>query len=122
MPAVWGPATHAKIASGQTVSGEVDLRGMMLYMIQLPAAFTGTTLSFQVAEVPTKEGGVYSNTAKYLSTLAATAFTITGLTQGDCVIIPSTVVADGLGNCMLKIVSGSAEGADRDIILYTQPY
>ena len=58
----------------------------------------------------------------YLSTLAATAFTITSVTTNQYIVIPGAAVADGLGNCVLKVVSGSAEGADRDIILYTQPY
>lgn len=121
MPAVWAPATHAKIASGQTVGAEVDLRGMMLYAIQTPAALTGVTLSFQQAEKPAAEGGVYSPVL-YLSTLAATAFTITSVTTSQVIYITSSVMPDGLGNAMIKLVSGAAEGADRDFILYLQPY
>lgn len=121
MPAVWGVTTHAKIASGQTVGAEVDLRGQMLYAIGTPATLTGVTLAFQQAEKPTSEGGVYTD-VKYLSTLAATQFTITGVAASMTIYVVSAVLPDGLGNGMFKLVSGSAEGADRDFILYTQPY
>lgn len=118
MPAVWGVATHAKIASGQTVSGEVDLRGQLLIGIQYPAAFTGATVTFQTAEKPLAEGGFYSSTTSY-STGTGAAVAIS-LTAGA-----STTVflnAEPFGNCMVRVVSASAEGADRDLILYTRPY
>jgi len=121
MPTVWGTTSHVKIANGQTTSGELDCRGMILEAIQLPAAFTGTTLSFVQAEVPAKEGGVFSNNVKYLNTLAATTFTITGLVANDCVYFNGTTLPDGLMNGIIKIVSGSAEGADRDLICYLRP-
>jgi hypothetical protein len=121
MPAVWGTAEHVKIANGATTSGEVDLRGKMLYAIGTPATLTGNTLSFNAAEKPTAEGGVYV-TVKHLNVLAATTFTITGVAASQYIIIPGSLVADGLGNCMLQLVSSGAEGADRDFILYTQPY
>jgi hypothetical protein len=113
-------STHAKIASGQTASSEVDLRGVRLLGISTPAAFTGTTLSFQVAEVPTANGGVYQNVF-HLNTLAATAFTITGVAASQHIVIDGSLLPEGFGNCMLKVVSGSAEGADRDLILFTTP-
>lgn len=115
----YSAATHAKIASGQTASGEVDLRGKMLLGVTTPAAFTGITLSFQVAEVPTANGGTYVS-AFHLNTLAATAFTITGVTANQHIVIDGSLLPAGLGNCMLKVVSGSAEGADRDLILFTR--
>lgn len=121
MPAVWGAATHAKIASGQTVGVEVDLRGQKIYAIQTPAALTGVTLSFQQAEKPTVEGGVFAPVF-YLSTLAATAFTITGVTASQVIYLQSAVMPDGIGNGVIKLVSGAAEAADRDFILYLEPY
>lgn len=113
-------ATHAKIASGQTVSGEVDLRGRVLLAIETPAAFTGVTLSFQAAEKPAAEGGTFVPVF-HLNVLAATAFTITGVTPSDHIVLNGSLLPNGLGNCMLKVVSGSAEAADRDVILYTRP-
>lgn len=121
MPAVWGPATHAKIASGQSVGVEVDLRGFKVYAIGTPAALTGNTLSFQQAEVPAKEGGVF-NSVMYLNTLAAAAFTITGVAANQVIYIQSAVMPEGIGNGVIKLVSSGAEAADRDFILYLEPY
>ena len=121
MPAVFGTTTHAKIASGQTVGVEVDLRGMKLLAVGTPAALTGVTLAFQQAEKPTAEGGVFSD-VKYLSTLAATQFTITGVAASQTIYIQSTVLPEGIGNGVIKLVSGAAEAADRDFILYLEPY
>jgi hypothetical protein len=116
----FGTTTHAKIASGQTVSGEVDLRGLMLLGISTPAALTGVTLSFQAADVPTAVGGVYVSVL-HLNVLAATAFTITGVAASQHIVIDGSLLPNGIGNCMLKVVSGSAEAADRDLILFTRP-
>jgi hypothetical protein len=116
MPAVWGTATHVKITSGQTVSGEVDLRGLILIGVQFPAAFTGVTLAFQSAEVPTKEGGVYAPVSLSTGAGAAVAVSLTAA--------PATTVFcnfQPMGNCMMKVVSGAAEAADRDIIIYVSP-
>lgn len=116
----YGNATHVKIASGQTVSGEVDLRGVRLLAISTPAAFTGATLAFQAAEMPTASGGVY-NAVQYLNVLAAAAFVITGVAAAQHIVIDGSLLPAGVGNCMLKLVSGSAEAADRDLILFTVP-
>lgn len=121
MPAVWGAATHAKIASGQSVGVEVDLRGQKVYAIQTPAALTGNTLSFQQAEKPTAEGGVFAP-VQYLNTLAAATFTITGVAASQVIYIQSQVMPEGVGNGIIKLVSSGAEGADRDFILYLEPY
>src|SRR5260221_10324266 len=112
-------ATHVKITSGQTTSAEVDLRGKMLLAVATPAAFTGVTLGFTAAEKPTAEGGTY-NQVFHLSTLAATPFTITSVTTNQYIVIDSSLLPQGFGNCMLKLVSGSSEGGDRDLILYTR--
>lgn len=116
----YGNSTHVKIASGQTVSGEVDLRGVRLLAISTPAALTGATLSFQAAEMPTAAGGTYV-AVQYLNVLAAAVFTITGVAASQHIVIGGSLLPEGLGNCMLKLVSGSAEAADRDLILYTVP-
>lgn len=120
MPAVFGTTTHVTIADGQTVSGEVDLRGLKLYAIQTPAAWDGTTLSFQMAEKPLAEGGVYAPVT-YLSTLAGTAVALTTVAASTALVITSAVLPDGLGNCMLRLVGGAQTGAS-ELILYTIPF
>lgn len=119
MPAVWGTTTHAKIASGQTVSGEVDLRGLTLHAITVPTGFTGVTLSFQAAEKPTAEGGVYLPVWHVPANEVAEVLTITTVTAGTHMILQPAFVPS---NCMLKLVSGGAEAADRDLILFLEPY
>lgn len=109
--------SHVKIANGQTTSGEVDCRGKILLAIQTPAALTGNTLAFQAAEKPTAEGGTYVD-VKHLNVLAVTQFTITGVAASQHIILDGSLLPEGLGNAMLKVVSSGAEGADRDLILY----
>lgn len=120
MPAMSFTASHVKITSGQTVSAEVDLRGRILLAVQTPAALTGVTLAFQAAEKPTAEGGTYV-AVNHLNVLAVTATVLTGVAASQHIVIDSSLLPQGFGNCMLKLVSGTAEAADRDIILYTRP-
>jgi hypothetical protein len=115
-------ATHAKVASGGTTSGEIDLRGRMLMAVATPSALSNNTLSFTAAEKPTAEGGTYI-AVKHLNVLAATAFTITGVAADQHISVAGSLLPQGIGNCMLKIVLGGVgnEAADRDLILYTRP-
>lgn len=108
--------SHVKIASAATVSSEADLRGQMLHAVQIPAAFTGTALSFQMAEVP---GGTFTD-VYHMSTLAATKTTITSIATSICVVVDSNLLPQGIGNGVIKVVSGSTEGGDRDLVLYTR--
>lgn len=112
--------THAKIASGQTASGEVDLRGRMLLAVQTPSDFTGITLAFQVSDKKTADGGAYQD-VKYLNTLAVTQLTLTSVSTSQHIVVAGSLLPQGIGNCFLKVVSGSAEAADRELILYTRP-
>ena len=112
---------HAKIASGQTVGTETDLRGFRLLAIQTPAALTGNTLAFKAAEKSTAEGGSYVD-VNHLNTLAVTATTLTSVAADQHIVLGSAILPEGIGNCMLKLVSGSAEGADRDFVLFVLPY
>lgn len=94
------------IASSGTTSGAVDLRGMTLCGFYMPAAFTGTTITFTAA---TAEAGTYLP-----------------VEDGDGASISKTVSAskyvkvdpaDFAGIQFLKLVSGSSEGAERTITL-----
>lgn len=106
--------SSAKIASGQTVGVAVDLRGQRLVAVQTPAALTGATLTFQCSD---KELGVFAPHF-HLSTLAATATVITSVSTSQYIQLPN---GKNPVNCFLKLVSGSAEAADREFILYTEP-
>jgi hypothetical protein len=115
-------ATHAKVASGGTTSGEIDLRGKMLLAVQTPAALTNTSMGFSASEKPTAEGGSYV-AVHHLNVLASTAFVITSVAADRHIVIDGSLLPNGIGNCMLKIVLSGVgnEAADRDLILYTRP-
>jgi hypothetical protein len=107
-PVVRNDATAA-IASGQTVSGAIDLKGLSLVGVHLPASFTGTTLTFQAAETLAGSfGAVYKDGADLSVAVAA----------GKYVVLNP---ADFAGVRFLKVVSGSAEGAARTLTLAIRP-
>lgn len=120
MPAVFATTTHAVITNGNTASNEVDLRGQRLYAVGVPSTFDGSTLAFQEAEKPTAEGGVYTD-VKYLSTLAATQFTLTSVAASTTVYTVSAVMPGGIGNGMVKLIAGAQTG-DTEFVLYVEPY
>jgi len=99
----------ATIAASGTTSGEVDLRGGTLCGIHMPAAFTGTSLSFTVA---TASGGTFKTLQRNGADYSVP------VTQGKYVSLDPSVFA---GVRVLKFVSGSAEGADRTLTLATRP-
>lgn len=98
------------IASSATTSGEIDLSGTTLCGIYIPAAFTGTSISFQAASesggtfVAVKDGAGNSVS----KTVAASQF----------IKIDPT---DFVGVRFLKIVSGSTEAAERTLVLAARP-
>ena len=104
---------EAIILSGATTSQEIDLFGYTLMGFHLPAAFTGTTLKIQTATV---SGGTFQtafdavNNADFSFAIAA----------GKYVSIPDFANITA-GMRFIKIVSGSAEGADRTITLAVRP-
>jgi hypothetical protein len=111
-----GKPVTVTIANGATDSGIIDTRGYSWGVIQLPAAFTGTTIGFK--------GANSLNTANHEATTAsviAATFvsiydetgTIYSLTAGTSRII--SIPAYVLVSPFIKIVSGSAEGAERTL-------
>jgi hypothetical protein len=92
------------IANGQTESAEIITNGMSLCGLLLPAALTGTAITFEASDV---SGGtylpVYNSTGQVSYTVAANRYVA---------IDPK----DFQGIQFLKIKSGSAEGAARTII------
>jgi hypothetical protein len=70
------------VASGQSLSPEVDLEGFHLTGIAVPLAFTGTQISFQAAE---RGGGTFQNVrdatgAEVVLTVAADRLVAIGAT------------------------------------------
>lgn len=100
-----GRAGTVTIANGETVSNAIDLGEGVLVGIQMPAAFTGSAMTFQASDsLAGTYNAVTSITAAYSVTVAASKY----------VSIP---LFDLAGVRFIKVVSGSAEGAARDIIL-----
>lgn len=102
-------AVDTVIANGQTISGAIDLSGTTLAGIHLPAAFTGTSLSFLAAR--TFDGtyqGVYRQGADLSVTVAAGKY------------VPLNP-SDFAGLQFIKIVSGSTEAAARTLTLAVRP-
>lgn len=94
------------IANGQTVSAAIQVKGYSLVGIQLPAAFTGTALTFQVS----LDGTTYQ---LLKSTTSGSSLSYT-VAQGTYVAIDPTPF---YGARYIKIVSGTAEGAARTLAL-----
>jgi len=98
------------IANGQTTSTAIDLSGASLVGIQMPAAFTGTSISFQVA---TSVGGTYQ------TMIDASGSTISKTISASKYLVIDP--AEFAGVQFFKIVSGSSEGASRDLTLVARP-
>ena len=99
----------ATIASGQTASSAVDLAGTALVGISLPAAFTGTALTFSAALTV---DGTYQSVRDG----AGNAISKT-VAQGQYIPIDPALFH---GVRFLKVTSGSAEGADRVVTLVSK--
>lgn len=100
--------SRATILSGATVSDAIDLIGRGCLVIYLPATFTGATITFQ---------GSYDNvTFLALYNTSNTQMSMTVTQNRAYVLSPEDLV----GIRYLKLVSGSAEGADRTITLVTR--
>lgn len=96
------------IANGGTVSGAIDLQGLTLCGVILPSAFTGAAITFQVSDDNVTYQAAY-NTSNNAMTMT--------VTQARTYMITPT---DFAGVRYLKLVSGSAEGAERTIKLLTR--
>ena len=93
------------ISNGTTTSNAVDLLGQVLVQIQIPAAFTGTAISFQSSHDDTTYQALYNDSNTQLS--------ITVGAGRNYNIAPT----DFAGCRYLKIVSNASEGSDRSIRL-----
>lgn len=100
------PALSVPIANGQQESSAIDCGGFTLCGIILPAAFTGTALTFETCDTI---GGTY---LPIKSTTSGSALSYT-VAQGTYAAIDPK---DFQGVRFLKIKSGSAEAAARTLI------
>lgn len=100
----------ATITNGTTTSDAQDIAGTTLVGIQLPAAFTGTAITFQVA---TSLAGAYQT----LTNSGGSALALSVSAAKFITLNP----ADFAGIQFFKLVSNAAEGATRSIELITRP-
>jgi hypothetical protein len=103
-----GPVT---ITGGGTTSGVFTTQGLGLVGLQMPATFTGTTMSF----LGSNDGGatylaLYNTSGSALSVTVAASRLIL-FTPGDLV-----------GVQFIKLVSGSTESSDRIIQVITRTF
>ncbi|MBY0355714.1 MAG: hypothetical protein K2Q12_08315 [Rickettsiales bacterium] len=102
--------TDISIANGQTISGNINLAGTTLCGIHMPAAFTGTSVTFQTA--PTLDG-TYQVIQKNGVDLSYV------VTASRYIVIDP---ADFTGTQFLRIVSSGAEAAARTLSLAVRPF
>jgi hypothetical protein len=97
----------ATIASGQTVGAAFYVGAKVPVSLQMPASFTGASVSFQGSNDNVTYQAIYSGSAAYSETVTASK---------DVALDPNILA----GFPYLKIVSASAEGADRSIVVLTR--
>lgn len=95
----------ATIASGGTVSSAIDIREYAIFGMVIPAAFTGIAITFQVCAT---SGGTFQG----LYNTSGNAVSVT-VAQGRSYDVPTEVASWPY----VKLVSGSAEAADRTLTL-----
>lgn len=96
------PVQTATIAASGTVSDVISNRGGTVTGFILPAAFTGTAMSFQVCD---SAGGTF---VALNDDSGAVSLTVA---QGKAYVCPAELAPFPV----FKFVSGSAEGAEREI-------
>ncbi len=103
----FNPFQSVAIANGAQLSAAINTGGLALCGIILPAAFTGTTITFEVSDAL---AGTY---VPLKSTTSGSALSYTVAQATYCAIDPK----DFQGVQFLKIKSGSAEGGARTLKL-----
>lgn len=100
------------IANTAQESAAIDLAGFTLCGILLPAAFTGTAITFEVSD------SLAGTFVALKSTTSGTALSYT-VAQGTYAALDPK---DFQGVNFLKLKSGTAEGADRALTLYAKGF
>lgn len=108
------------IANGATVSAAVDLGGHMLCGIQMPAAFTGTTISFQASTTPPDYSRDASGPAPtFVPVHDAAGAAVTYTVGASRYVAFDPAIFSGIRQ--LKIVSSLTELAARTLIVALRP-
>lgn len=98
--------TLIDISASTTISEPVECDGMDLVAIQTPSAMTGTALTFQGSADGVTYAAIYDD--------AGTAISVTSAAS-RYIMVGNTLLKALRGLRFLKVVSGSAEAADRTI-------
>ena len=94
------------IANGQTASAAIKLEGRTLCGLFIPSAFTGTAITFEASR--------YAETT-FISMFDGSGVAISKtVAQGQYIVLNPQ---DFAGINYIKVVSGSAEAAEREIAL-----
>jgi hypothetical protein len=109
IPRIGGIAT---ILSGQTVSNALDLHEGRLSGVNMPAAFTGTTIKIKAST----DGGTTFNT---VTKPDGTDITLT-VAANKFVAFTDDIKAALRGVRRIQLVSGSAEAADRVVTVVVE--
>ena len=94
----------ATITSGNTDSSAVDVAENGVCGLEIPSAFTGSSISFKVTSNP---NGTYQT----LTNSDGTTYTLTVAAGKNIIVRPINLA----GWRFMKLVSGSTESADRKI-------
>lgn len=97
----------ATIANGQTVSGAVDMGDLTACSLETPGELTGTTISFQHSR----------DNATFLPVYDEAGALVTVVVDVSQSVSLGNVIQHLLGKRYLKLVSGSAEGGERSIVI-----
>ena len=109
------PGTHLQtvIANGQTKSAVVDLAGGRVCAIGFPSAMTGSTMTFEAGTDPNN-----LSTFKEVVDEAGAAYDIT-ITANKVVAVDTSAHALAAVR-FIRLVSGTSEGAERTIDIFTK--
>jgi hypothetical protein len=99
---------NVTIASSSTTSGSIDLQGLGLVGMIMPATFTGSTVTFQMSLDDVTYYDIYNTNNTQVSAT---------VTQGRAYLF---VPGDFVGVRYLKVKSSSTEGSSRVITLITR--
>lgn len=97
---------RARIPNGGTASEVISGQGMDLVGIIIPAAFTGVAMTFQVSGDGTNFFPAYDDAGTQISVVVA---------PGRYQALSNSNLKALRGIRFMKVVSGSAEGAQRDV-------
>jgi hypothetical protein len=102
------------IANGATVSDAADFHSSCFSGIVLPAAFTGTALTFQVSHDGVTYQGLYNPAGN------AVSLTVAGASPARTYSFSADIAFELSHWRWVKVVSNAAEGADRSVILWAR--